>query len=285
LSSPGLEEIHQRFDKEAVRGVCDTGHYRCPYYVWGTGPPLVFIPGISDDALSFLLPIALLSRHFRCVAYDLPTGQGDGARLAIYQHADCVADLFALLDHVNAPQSYLFGASFGSTIALAALHARPQRLPRAVLQGGFARRRLAPAETLLARFARYWPGPMRRLPFRAALLRQAHGAAFGERPADVWEFFLGRWGSAPIATVARRALMVHQVDLRQLVPAIHQPILLVCGDHDPLVSQACEEMLLQGLPGATRVVLPTCGHVPQFTHPEMLAEVVHRFLTPLPCSV
>src|ERR687888_338798 len=63
-----LEEVRQRFEEEARRGVCDTGRYRCRYYVWGEGPPLVFIPGLADDALSFVLPITLLSEHFRCVA-------------------------------------------------------------------------------------------------------------------------------------------------------------------------------------------------------------------------
>src|SRR5437868_12322301 len=132
-----LAEVLEQHRTQARPGTCDTGRYRCPYYVWGEGPPLVFVPGMADDSLSFLVPIALLSGHFRCVAYDLPSGCGDGARLARYRHADFVADLFALLDHVGAGQSYVFGATFGSTIALAALHARPQRLPRAVLQGGF----------------------------------------------------------------------------------------------------------------------------------------------------
>jgi aminoacrylate hydrolase len=275
-----LAEALRRLEAEAVRGVCDTGRYRCPYYVCGDGPPLVFIPGLSDDALSFVMPIALLSRDFRCVAYDLPSGRGDGARLGRYRHADFVADLFALLDHVAAKRSYAFGSSFGSTIALAALHRAPERLPRAILQGGFACRPLAAAELLLARLARCCPGTMRRLPFRTALLRHNHFAPFAARGPEVWEFFLKRWGSPPLAAAARRALLLHQLDLRPLLPAIHQPVLLVTGDCDPLVNRRCEEELLHGLPQVRRVELERCGHVPYFTHPELLAEVVRRFLTP-----
>src|SRR5881409_2336897 len=69
----------RRFDKEATRGSCDTGRYRCPYFTWGTGPPIVFIPGLADNSRSFLLPACQLAEHFRCIAYDLPTGRGDGA--------------------------------------------------------------------------------------------------------------------------------------------------------------------------------------------------------------
>jgi pimeloyl-ACP methyl ester carboxylesterase len=279
-----LEDALHRFGHEATRGVCDTGRYRCRYYVWGDGPPLAFIPGIADDALSFVLPAAHLSRHFRCLAYDLPTGAGDGARLSGYRYGDYAADLFALLDHLGATQSYLLGSSFGATVALAALHGEPRRLPRAVLQGGFARRPLAPAEILLARFARYWPGPMRRLPLRSALLRHSHGAPFAGHTPDLWNFYLTRCGSPPMAAVAQRALLVHQLDLRSLLPAIHQPVLLVCGGCDPLVNRACEAALLEGLPNASRVELRNCGHLPQFTHPELLAELAYRFLMPLPCA-
>jgi hypothetical protein len=41
---------------------------------------------------------------------------------------------------------------------------------------------------------------------------------------------------------------------------------------------------MSGLPDATRAEISGCGHLPVFTHPEVLAELVHRFLTPLPCA-
>src|SRR5207249_9209613 len=115
---------------------------------------------------SFIMPMARLTEHFRCIAYDLPTGRGDGARLRRYVHADLLDDLLALLDHLQLPQAYLFGSSFGATITLAALHKGPDRFPRAVLQGGFAYRPLARAEVLLARLARRWGWPLRTFPLR-----------------------------------------------------------------------------------------------------------------------
>jgi pimeloyl-ACP methyl ester carboxylesterase len=267
-------------EREARRGVCDTGRYRCAYSTWGEGPPLAFIPGLSDDASCFVLPMALLKGSFRCIAYDLPTGRGDGARLGRYRHADFVADLLALLDHLGARRCYLFGSSFGSTIALAAMHDFPARFPRAVLQGGFARRPLAWAEVTLARLARYWPWPMRCLPLREPILGRAHHAPFAARPDDVWQYFLQCWGKQPMAAVARRALVLHQLDLRPLLPQIRQPVLMICGDADPLVGKPCEEELLRGLPHVARIQLHGCGHLPVFTHPEALAAAVVQFLTP-----
>jgi pimeloyl-ACP methyl ester carboxylesterase len=263
-----------------VRGTCETGRYRMPYYVWGEGPPLVFVHGVSDSSRSFLLPVARLSSHFCCVAYDLPAGNGDGARLGRYTHADLVSDFWALLDHLGLRQSYVLGSSFGSTVALAALHERPQRLPRAILQGGLAHRPLRPRERVLARLARWLPGPMARVPFREKMLRRTTFADFADQPPEVWRYFLDSCGAPRVRSLGHQVLMLGGLDLRPLLPAIRQPVLLVCGERDRVVPPPYSDMLLEGLPNAGRVVIEGCGHVPSYSHPEALAEVVRRFLTP-----
>src|SRR5262245_29561855 len=95
-----------RSEREAHSGASDTSRYRCPYFSLGAGPPIVFIPGLADNSRSFILPASLLAEQFRCIAYDLPAGRVDGARLRRYRHDDLVADLFALIDHLNLPHCY-----------------------------------------------------------------------------------------------------------------------------------------------------------------------------------
>src|SRR5262245_59910088 len=96
-----LSEALARFQRETVPGICHTGRYRCPYFTWGEGPPLLFIHGLATTSSAYLLPISQLSSSFRCIAYDLPTGREDGASLKRYTHGDLVEDLWALLDHVG----------------------------------------------------------------------------------------------------------------------------------------------------------------------------------------
>jgi pimeloyl-ACP methyl ester carboxylesterase len=277
-----LSDALRRFEREAKRGVLDTGRYRCRYAAWGDGPPLLFVPGLSDRGSVFVLVSALLSRDFRCITYDLPVGGPDGARLRSITHDGLVADARVLLDHLEVRQSYLYGASFGSTVVLRLLRDSPQRFPRAVVQGGFARRPLAPAEWLLARAARHWLGTMCRLPFYRAVQRQLHFGAFAARDPEVWRYYLD--DNRPIAAVATHALLVHATDLRPILGDVRQPVLLVGGDCDPIVSRRCEEGLMAGLPNAGRIEIGGCGHLPYLTHPEALAEVVRRFLTPpAPC--
>jgi pimeloyl-ACP methyl ester carboxylesterase len=279
-----LHDAWDRFAREATQGVFDTGRYRCPYFDWGNGPPLLFIPGAAATGRSFVFTIARLTAFFRCIAYDLPTGRGDGARLGRTTHADLVADTFALLDHLGIRQAYLFGSSFGATIALSAMHARPERTPRAILQGGFAWRPLARSERNLARMARYWPGTMRFLPFRTKALRMAHYGPFADRPPEIWDYFIKYTGEVPIATLARHVLLLHSTDLRSILSTIRQPILMVCGDRDSLVRQEHEEPLLSGLPNVRRLELDNCGHFPYLTHAEVLAEIIRSFFTPSSAS-
>ena len=159
-----------------------------------------------------------------------------------------------------------------------ALHKLPAQFPRAVLQGGFAHRPLANTEIMLASWARYWPWNMNVLPLRLTVMTHVHYAPFVGRQPELWQFFLDRDGAIPMEAVARRALILNHLDLRPLLPEIQQPILLVCGDRDPLVGKNCEAELMQGLPCVSRAELSGCGHMPQFTHAEVLAEATRRFL-------
>jgi pimeloyl-ACP methyl ester carboxylesterase len=277
LESLSLAEAQARFQREAVRGVCDTGRYRCPYFVWGQGSALVCVPGLLDDSLSFVRLLALLSRHFRCIAYDWPTGRGDNAHLPTYRHRDLVADLGALLDHTGARQAVVLGNAFGSTVALAALHAQPERLSAGVLLSGYARRRLAAAETLLAAVARYLPGVMRQLPLRNWLVSVSQAWAFAPAELEVWQSYVQRMGEIAISAVAYRARLLHDLDLRGLLPGIRQPVLLLSGEAEPLANKRCATALLTGLPNVARVELPQCAQQALYTHPGQLAETVLEF--------
>ncbi len=275
-----LAEALERFRREAKRGVCATSRYRMPYYTWGEGPPLVFVHGAGDTALSFLQPISRLSAHFRCIAYDLPGTLGDGARLRRITHDDLVEDFWTLLERLDAGRCYALGSSFGSTVVLKALREKPERLPRAILQGGMARRPLRRIEYVLAWIGRFLPGSTASLPLRQRALHKVNQFYFARRTPDVWKHFVANTGRSRTAAFARQALLLDALDLRPLLPEVRQPVLLLCGDRDRVVPRVCEEMLLEGLPNAGRVVIEDCGHMPSYTHPEVFAEVVRQFLTP-----
>jgi pimeloyl-ACP methyl ester carboxylesterase len=278
-----LADCLERRQREAEFGVCDTGRYRCRYVAWGRGPTLVLIPGLASEALSFVLLMARLQSHFRCISYDLPDGVADGARMSRYRHVDLVADLFALLDHLQVADCVVSGSSFGSTIALQAIQQAPSRFTHGVLQAGFARRPLAPMEVLGASFVRFAPGRVAHLPFVLRVLGLNHHVGFQGRD-EVWDFFLERTLNTPLRAFASRLLMTGKFDLRATLPSIRTPMFMVCGDCDQVVGRACEQDLMRGLPNLTRIDLEACGHEMHLTHPEVLGEALMRVLMPSQCE-
>jgi pimeloyl-ACP methyl ester carboxylesterase len=64
------------------------------------------------------------------------------------------------------------------------------------------------------------------------------------------------------------------------LPALGTPSLFVWGDRDWLVPAAFAEHVTRALPQAESVVLPDCGHVPQFEFPDETTALIRQFLTP-----
>ena len=284
-SAIAVPDALAQWRREAQHGVRDTGRYRAPYFVWGEGPPLVFIHGLCDRARSFVPVMAHLRRQFRCIGYELPDGRTDGARVGGYRHTHLVDELCGLLDHLSARRAYLFGSSFGSTIALAAMLEHRERFPRSVLQGGFARRVLVPWERIIFRFLRYGRGVMGTLPLRRRFHPGREHDIFNRHGHfDAWDFLMENSNDVSKAGVACRGRIIEQFDFRPRLPEVRQPVLLIRGEDDLIVPRCCEDDLMSGLPNAARVEIPECGHYPQYTHPALTAELMRQFLTEPACQ-
>jgi 3-oxoadipate enol-lactonase len=279
-----LAEAMRRWRREARHGVVDTPHYRCRYFEWGQGQPLVFVHGLADRAASFIPLMAQLADTFRGIAYELPDGEYDGARLGSIRHADLAFDLIALLDALQVRQASAYGASLGGTIVLAALYREPRRFLRAALQSSFARRPLTWMERLVVSWARWWPGKLGDLPFWEKQQERVDGPAFAEVDPQLFAMKKAHAASLPIRAFAHRVLLVSSLDLRPMLASIRHPILLLTGDRDLVVNARATDELAHGLPHADRLEFADCGHYAQYTHASAVAEACRRFLLP-PCGL
>lgn len=275
-----LAEALKRWRREAAIGEITTGRHRSRFFAWGRGQPLVFIHGMTDRARSFVPVIAHLTQSFQCIAYEM----SDQAPMGKLRHADLVNGLFDLIDELRLGQVCLYGASFGSTVALRALQEEPRRFLRAAMHGAFARRTLSPAERLVLRFAAHSSGRLRDLaPFRR-LQRRADAPEFAGVDPSLWEFQRANTGGTPIAVFARRALILEHLDLRPILPTVRHPVMLISGDHDAPIFRTATEELAALLPHADRLEFAGAGHSPHYTHAAALAETLRRFLLP-PCGM
>lgn len=267
------------FRANVRQGVFRSNRYRMRYFTWGAGPAIVFIHGMADSAQAFAMVMNRLVERHTCIAYELPDGLTDGSVLEKYQHADYVHDLLELLDHLKLNRAAALGSSFGSTIALAALASEPGRFSHGILQGGFAHRPLNQFQRYLCHTGKYLPGWFADWPnlFRQSL-RRIEKRTFVRLSPEVGNFLTKNGAHTPIQAAAMRSLMFDGLDLRPLLPIITVPILMIGGDHDPLVPRHCEYELERGLPDVRRVEFSGCGHYPHYSHPVPMAEAIERFL-------
>lgn len=279
---PPLEwqEVLREFHATSQPWYLDRPRYRLTGRVFGKGRPLYFLNGIGGSHELFVLTTWLLKDEFRCVLFDYPGSEPSRRRESRAGLEELVSDLFAIADVCGDRVFEVLATSFGGLLALEAMRREPDRIPRAILQGAFAHRHLSAAERFLIRFFRWHPGPMRLIPGRRAIQQHNHRRWFPPFDTTRWDFFQDNSGRVSAAALANRAAIVRDNDLRPKLGRIQQPVLLVHGEGEGLVSESCHHVLEQGLPNARTEWMHGTGHFPYLTHPHRLAKVVRTFLLP-----
>ena len=223
--------------------VCDTGRYRMPYFVWGSGPPDRVHPrpgrhepGVhSGDGR----PAAGVHLH------RLRTAGGRPGR-----RPDRGVSASSTSSPTWSPCSTICGCPHARTCS-ARRSGRRSCWPRCTIirtgrcgrcsRAAFAYRACWPRERgSCATSPAIGRARLRPCRLRARLDHPADRGVFRAIPEEFW-FHRANSDCLPKAAVARRGLMVPTVDLRPMLPAIRQPVLLICGDSDRIVPAACEQ--------------------------------------------
>lgn len=286
LSPKTLASFDFRTELAEYERLAEVRHWRGPrhrmtYRVLGEGPALMLVPGLASTYRSYGPTLLRLARRFRTIQFDYPgEDPEDGANLRAIDHVDLVDDLFGLLDELGLATVYPFGLSFGSTITLKALHRAPRRFPKAALQGGFARRKLMPAERVALAVGRRISGKTSRLPFHRRGLAINNRATFPAARPDLWDYYVEENGLTPIAGLAHRLDLLDRLDFRPLLPEIGTEVLVIHGTADRIVPLPRHDELVAGLARPTVALMPGVGHQPHWTHPRELADLVGDFFEP-----
>lgn len=272
------------------------GH-RLVYRVAGSGPPLLLVHGLFDDALTWRKVIPRLARTHTVIAPDLfGHGESDAPRHADYSprgHAGVLRDLLEVLGHHRVT---IVGHSLGGGIAMSFAYCYPARVHRLALisSGGFGREvhpllralslpgagvalRLATMRPTLALLA--W---LARLLDTAGVRRPARGA----RQLQLVLTGVGRRG--------RRAAMIKTLRSvigwrGQSVSALHRsyalrrfPTLVLWGTRDRMIPAHHASAALGSNPGAELALLDGTGHLPHLTRAGLVAEHLSSFINDCP---
>lgn len=243
----------------------------------GEGPPLVLVHGFVGDARStWRRQLEALADEYTVVAWDAPgAGRSDdppeGFGMAGY--ADALA---GFLDRLGLHRPHVAGLSFGGALTLA-LYGRHPELP---------------ASLVLANAYAGWVGS---LPAAVARQRLEDSLALAELDGEeVAAALLPTMFSpgTPRAAVRQFAAAIRAfhpdgframarasaTDLREILPRVAVPTLVVHGERDTRAPRAVADHLHATIPGSTLTVLPGAGHVCQIEAPVAFNRAVRTFL-------
>jgi pimeloyl-ACP methyl ester carboxylesterase len=251
----------------------------------GHGEPLVLVHGAWSDHTTWDAVVPALAETFLVVAYDL---RGHGRSQLEPPDAgtvhDDIADLAALIEHLELDPVNIAGISSGACIALRFASVHPSLV-----------RRVLPHEPPCADYLLDDPDKKPLLDEIGVLLGDtAHRIETGDHRGAAQRFFdelvLLPWADLPDTTrdlaAAHAVAFLGQLrdpDAVALDPdalrSVSAPVLLSQGSTSHPFASLVVDQLAGVIPHASRVVLAGAGHVPHMTHPgayvDMVVEFVH----------
>jgi pimeloyl-ACP methyl ester carboxylesterase len=268
---------------------------RVHYKTAGQGQPaIVLLHGFAASLFSWREVMQPLAEHGTVIAFDRPAFGLTSRPLAGRwlgrnpYSPEAQADLtVALLDHLSIEQAVLVGNSLGGMVATLTALRYPGRVQALVL--------VDPAI--------YFSGPprwlrplfrssqMRRLgPLFARLLSARREAVIGlawhdpskispdivdgyQKPTSVHHWDRALWEFAMANRPINLAAHLHQ---------IHQPVLVITGDHDRIIPTRHSIRLSHAIPQAKLALIPNCGHLPHEECPAAFLAATLPFLAQLP---
>lgn len=244
----------------------------------GAGPALVLLHGAVSDSREWHRQIDSLSEDFTVVAWDAP-GCGRSSdppeTFRLPDYADCLA---GLIEKLELERPCVLGLSFGGGLAIE-FFGRYPHVPRALV---------------LASAYAGWAGS---LPADEVQRRVEGGMRQSEMPA--WQV-VSEWiptlfsQDTPLEVVAETAAIMSdfhpagvrvmlqafaEADLREVLPRIDVPTLLVYGQKDKRAPLPVAEELHAAIPGSRLVIFPDVGHMTHVEAPQRFESEVRAFLT------
>ena len=260
-------------------------------------PPVVLVHGLGATNASMLPLISALSRDCHVLAPDLPGHGGTQAKGAAHAAEHLGEWLLAFVRETCDRPAVLVGNSLGGRTALEAALTSPSEVRGLVLLcPAVAFRRLRQ----FVPFVRLVRDEVASLPVRIPRGIVARGLrslfADATRLPDAWhaaavdEFIRVlnvRANRLAMFSALRHVYLDEPFGARgfwERLPTLEPPALFLWGDRDLLVPASFSRFVTEALPGASCVVIDDCGHVPQFEHPELTAQLTREFIDAMPAQ-
>lgn len=249
----------------------------------GRGRPLVMIHGwsMSGRVWRFQQPLA---DSFRLIIPDLRGHGRSSAPAAGYLLGDLAGDIVELFERLDLKDAVLLGWSLGSQVTLAAFPRLRERLAGLVLVG--ATPRFTATDDYPCGLPATEPRGM------GLRLKRDFNRTMGEffrgmfAPGELTREQENRiareivMGAVPPGEVAALATLdiLATADLRETLPAIDRPVLLVHGSRDAICPLPAPRYMKGELSDARLEVMEGAGHAPFLSRPAEFTAILRKFL-------
>jgi pimeloyl-ACP methyl ester carboxylesterase len=252
---------------------------RIAYERAGAGPPLVLLHGyVGDGPTTWRGQLDALSDEFTVIAWDAPGAGASSDPPESFGTSGYAEALAGFITRLGLESPHVAGVSFGGILALA-LAGRHPAIPRTlVLASAYAGwSGSLPADAVAQRLQQALAlSELTPDEFVGTLLPTMFSAS--TPPAVVDAFGASMRGFHPIGFRAMARSSAENV--RDALPRVRVPTLLVYGDQDVRAPMHIAEDLHAAIAGSSLVVLPGAGHVCHIEAPEAFNRTVRDFLHP-----
>src|ERR1700730_6654928 len=263
-----------------------SGDLNIAYSVMGEGPDLVVAPGfishleVGWEELSVAHFYSRLASFRRLITFDKRgTGLSDPATHAPTLE-ESVDDLRAVMNAAEVERADVLGVSEGGTMAMLLAAGHPERVNALVLYGTYARLLEAPDYP--------WGVTNRALEMLVEISGKGWGEGIGlgawapSRRDDAefrqWWARLQRLSASP-GMVRNIFALYPQMDIRDVLPTIQAPTLVLHRRGDRMVSIELGRYLADHIPGAKLVELEGADHLFFTDDSDAILDEVQEFLT------
>lgn len=236
-------------------------------------PALILSNSLGTDLTLWDAQVLAFRKHFRVIRYD-PRGHGRSTTEgAPYSIARLGRDVLTILDALNVETVSFLGLSMGGAVGLWLLINAPARIERAVLANTAAR--LGTTESWNARILSVLRDGM--ADNAAAAIERWFSAGFAAKAPDRVASIHDMLKTTSPDGYAASCAALRDMDLRDALPRISKPVLVISGSDDPVVPEADTDLLVGGIANARHVSLPA-RHISNIEAAEAFNKAALRFL-------
>ena len=265
-----------------------SGDLRIAYQVMGDGPiDLVWAPGYLSHLEqnqwwpSYAALLERLASFSRLITFDRRgTGLSDRI-LSLGSFEELLDDITAVLDAASSARAALFGGAESGPMCALYAATFPERVSALLLGASYPRRTAAPGfpwgfdeqrqADILASYDTRWGTP------EFGVRSLAPSLADDERFRQ-WHAQACRFAGTPASAVAWFRITM-EIDIRDVLPAIRVPTLVIHRTDDQVVPIGAGRYLAEKIPDARLLELPGSDHYPFSGDYEPAIEEIEEFLT------